>query len=252
MRITSFLYSLLINIVETLIRIFPVPAKIGCRRIGSPDRDSPVFLTCNFHLTVHRVKKALKEIDCYLLVANSKGINVWCAATGGHLNNHSVISVLKTSGIEEQVDHRKLILPQLAASGIEKKVIQKKTGWKVIWGPVYAEDIPAFIKAEFKKEPEMHKVKFPLIQRIEMAVMWAFPFSVIASVIVALFWLELLLTINILIWGLSLLIFISFPLYSKWLKPMKRGIKYSRFTIIFDFSKVIIIFWGLSMISIII
>jgi len=85
---------------------------------------------------VARVKRALRGLDIYLLVANSKGINIWCAATGGLFTNHDVISVLKTSGIENKVEHRNVILPQLAATGIESRIIKKKTGWKSVWGPV--------------------------------------------------------------------------------------------------------------------
>ena len=67
-------------------------------------------------------------MDVFLLVSNSRGVNVWCSATGGLFTNHDVISVLKTSGIEKLVDHRNVILPQLAATGIESNVIRKKTG----------------------------------------------------------------------------------------------------------------------------
>ena len=125
MKPTYFLYYVFINIFETFFRLFPFPAKTGYRKIGSPTEDSPVLLTCNFHLTIHRLKKGIKGIDCHLLVANSKGINVWCAAAGGHLNNHSIISVIKTSGIEKKVNHKKIVLPQLAAPGVEAKIIQK-------------------------------------------------------------------------------------------------------------------------------
>jgi len=232
-----------VNIVETLLRAVPFPCRTGLIRIGNPNRNSPVFLTCNYHLTVERVKRALKGIDCYLLVANSRGHNVWCGSTGGHLTNHNVISVLNTSGIEELVDHTNVILPQLAATGIESRVIQKKTGWKLIWGPVYGKDIPPFIENKFKKTPEMRKVKFLLVQRIEMAAMWAFPFSIIASIIIIPFWREMLLPLNVLIWSLSFLIFVSFPLYSRWLNPKKKGTSFSKYTVIFDFSRIPMILW---------
>jgi len=90
---------------------FVSPSKTGLIRIGNPDRSSLVFLTCNYHLTLERVKRALEGIDCYLLVSNSRGVNVWCAATGGLFTNHDVVSVLKTSGIEELVDQRIVVLP---------------------------------------------------------------------------------------------------------------------------------------------
>lgn len=38
-----------------------------------------------------------------------------------------------------------MILPQLAATGIEGKIIHRKTGWRVIWGPVYARSIPKYL-----------------------------------------------------------------------------------------------------------
>ena len=237
------------NIGETLLRGVPFPCKTGLIKIGNPDRNSPVFLTCNYHLTVERVKRALKGIDCYLLVANSKGINVWCASTGGHFTNHSVISVLKTSGIEELVDHKNVILPQLAASGVESRVIKKKTGWKVIWGPVYAKDIPSFLENNFKKTEEMREVKFPLIQRIEMAVMWAFPFSVIVGFITFFFWQAIFLPMVLLSWILPLFIFISFPLYSPLLYHRKTQ-GFSRYTVLFDFGRIPLILGTISILII--
>ncbi|MEE9410896.1 MAG: HgcAB-like fusion protein, partial [Candidatus Heimdallarchaeota archaeon] len=222
MKITNFLYYVFINIVETLIRFFPVPTKTGCRKIGSPDQDSPVFLTCNFHLTVLRVKRALRGIDCYLLVANSKGINVWCASAGGLLNNHSVISIIKTSGIEEKVEHKKIILPQLAAPGIEANEIKKKTGWNVIWGPVDAKDIPSFLKKNFVKTTEMNSIRFSIIQRIEVASMWAFMISIILTII----WLPLFLretpAMLIQVWYISLAVFLLFPLYEPLFRLRKK------------------------------
>jgi NAD-dependent dihydropyrimidine dehydrogenase PreA subunit len=237
---------IVVNIFETLLRVIPIPCKTGVMEIGKPDRNSPVFLTCNYHLSVERVKRALHGMDCYLLVANSNGHNVWCGATGGHFTNHDVISVLKTSGIEKLVGHKKVILPQLAATGIEAKDIQKKTGWKIIWGPVYAKDIQAFIRNKFEKTIEMRGVIFSLVQRIEMAIMWAFPFSLITSLITICFWPGVLLPLNALIWGLPFLIFVSFPIYSKWLNPKKKGVGFSQYTVIFDFGRTSLIFWGLS------
>ncbi len=247
----SSLRYLIINIIETLLRVFSIPCKTGLTRIGDPDRNSPVFLTCNYHLTVERVKRALKGMDCYLLVANSKGDNVWCSATGGHFTNHSVISVLKTSGIEELVDHRKVVLPQLAATGIEGKTIQKKSGWKVMWGPVYAKDIPAFVEHKFSKAPEMSKVEFPLTQRIEMAAMWAFPFTLISLILIFPFKPSVIIPLNVLIWGWSLLIFVSFPLYSRWLNPKRKRPGFSKYTVIFDLSRTPVVLWIIFLISLI-
>jgi NAD-dependent dihydropyrimidine dehydrogenase PreA subunit len=228
----KLLWYILINIIETLLRLFPFSSKTGLIRIGNPDRHSPVLLTCNFHLTVERVKRALKGIDAYLLVANTKGMNVWCASKGGSLTAHEVLSMLKTSGIEGLVNHRDIILPQLAAPGIDAKTLKEKTGWNVIWGPIYAKDIPDFIKNNFRKTPEMRQVRFSLIQRIEMAVAWAFPISVLLSLILLILWQRAIPTVISLIWGLSLLIYISFPLYSQWLGSKEKRIGF----VTFDFA----------------
>ncbi|MFQ5544191.1 MAG: HgcAB-like fusion protein, partial [Nitrospiria bacterium] len=224
---------LFVNVVQTLLRVFPFPCKTGVIKIGNPGRKAPVFITGNYQLTVERIKKALSGMDAYLLVANSRGVNVWCAATGGHFTNHDVISVLKTSGIEELVDHRTVILPQLAATGIETKKVRTKTGWKVTWGPVYAKDIPAFIKNQRKKTSRMSAVTFPWPQRFEMAVAWAFPISLVSTLIVMPFWPEALLPLVFLIWGLSFSIFMSFPFYSRRLESKRKRMGF----IFFDFGQ---------------
>lgn len=210
MNLLGYLAS---SVLETLIRFLPIPCRTGLVKIGDPEKDSPVFLTCNYHLTVQRIKRALRGKDTYLLIANSRGINVWCASIGGHFTNHDVISVLKTSGIEDLVSRREVILPQLAAAGIEAKVVEERTGWSVVWGPVYAKDIPRFLKAGQKKSPEMGEVGFPWTHRLEMAIAWSFPISLLLSLILIFFWSEGILPAVVLTWGLSLLIFISFPVY---------------------------------------
>lgn len=219
----SLLNYVVVSIVGTILRFFPWPCKTGLYDIGQPDRDSPVLVTCNYRLTVESVRRALRGLDAYLLVANSRGINVWCAATGGLLTNHDLVSVLKTSGVEERVDHRRVILPQLAATGIETRVVEKKTGWRVVWGPVYAKDMTAFLQRHLQKTREMREVRFPWMERIEMAVAWAFPMSAVLALIIIPLWREATLPLLLVVWGLSLLIFLAFPLYARWLGPDGRG-----------------------------
>jgi len=210
--------DVLAEIICTLFRFAPFRTRRRLMRIGNPDENSPVLVTGNYLLTVRRLLRALKGQDCYVLIANSRGINVWCAATGGLFTNHDVISALKTSGIEEQVQHRQIILPQLAATGIERKVIQKKTGWKILWGPVYARDIPQFLNRNFEKTPEMKQVEFPLIARLEMAIAWAFPMNAVLFLINIFIPIPHFVFFSALIWGLSLLLFITFPLFARWLR----------------------------------
>jgi ferredoxin len=219
----SFLSFLAVSVVGTLLRLVPWPGKTGLMEIGHPGRNSPVLVTCNFRLTVERVRWAMGGVDAYLLVANSRGINVWCSATGGLLTNHDVLSALKTSGIEELVDHRQVILPQLAATGVEARALEKKSGWKVVWGPVYAHDLPAFLQSGLAKDAEMHEVKFPWTERLEMAASWAFPISVVSALITALLWRQALVPGVLVVWALALALYMFFPLYGRWLGAGGRG-----------------------------
>ena len=206
-----------VNTLQTLLRVFPFPCRTGRVSIGHPTRTSPVLLTGNFGLTVERVKRAVEGLDVHLLVANSRGVNVWCAATGGLLTDHDVVSVLKTSGIDALVDHREVILPQLAATGIEGKVIQARAGWRVVWGPVRAADIPAFLHDGRRATREMRTVTFPWRQRLEMAVAWAFPISLLTLLLLP-FWRPAVAPLIGLVWSFSLLVFLSFPLYERRLR----------------------------------
>src|SRR5665811_594066 len=134
------------SVFDTALRILPHRTSTGLFPIGHPDRSSPVVLTGNYTLTVRRVREALRGESVWLLVADSNGINVWCAAGGGHLTHHDVIAALRTSGVAKKVDHRNLILPQLIATGVERSLVEKTTGWHTTWGPANAQDIPAFLR----------------------------------------------------------------------------------------------------------
>jgi ferredoxin len=219
----STMRYLFVNIVGTLLRFLPWPCATGLVEIGEPDENSPVLVTCNFRLTVERVRRALRNVDAHLLIANSRGINVWCAATGGRLTNYDVISVLKTSGIAERVRHRRVVLPQLAATGVEARVIEEKSGWQVIWGPVYVKDLPEFLKGGQAKSREMRVVAFPWRQRLEISAAWAFPISLAAGVVTALWWRQALVPAVLVVWGLCLAVLMAFPLYGGWLGSGGKG-----------------------------
>jgi NAD-dependent dihydropyrimidine dehydrogenase PreA subunit len=166
---------------DTVLRMLPHRAPTGLVRIGTPGRDSPVLLTGNFTLTVRRLRDALRGRDVWLLCANSRRINVWCAAGGGHLTHHDVVSVLRTSGIADLVDHRDLVLPQLAATGIERKKITDATGWKARWGPARLEDLPAYLDRGRRVAKRERFMTFPFWERMEMASTWGVPMALLAA-----------------------------------------------------------------------
>ncbi len=218
----NFIKYVFIELICLLFRFFPIPTKTGLLKVGNPDETSPVLVTGNYLLTVARLLRSLKGVDCHVLVANSHGVNVWCAATGGHFTTHEVIAALKTSGIEELVSHRTVILPQLAATGIDGRIIMKKTRWRVKWGPVEAKEIPYFLAHSFEKGPSSKHVRFPLKQRLEMAIALAFPISLLLGLIFFVFWPSEIPIILMLPWISTTVLLSSFPLYEPMLKRTKR------------------------------
>jgi len=179
-RVSTFLADLR----DLVLRALPHRAPTGLVRLGDPGRASPVLLTGNFTLTVGRLRRTLRGRDAWLLCADSRGINVWCAAGGGHLTHHDVISVLRTSGIGEQVDHHELVLPQLAATGVERPAITDATGWQTRWGPAHMEDLPAFLDRGAHSRRSDRVVRFPARERAEMASMWALPMVLLSTPLV--------------------------------------------------------------------
>lgn len=160
---------------DHLFREFPHRAETGLIPIGKPQRESPVIVTGNYTETVRRIKKALKGENLWLLVANSKGLNVWCAAGGGHFTHHDVISAIVTSGVSGKTENHTLILPQLGATGIERQKVTDATGWKTVWGPARLEDLPAFLKQRHLATTYQRYMRFPFWERMEMANMWGIP-----------------------------------------------------------------------------
>ncbi len=137
----------------------------GLYRLGNPDGDSPVFASANYSLSFDALRSALADLSCYILVLDTKGINVWCAAGKGTFGTDELIRQIESTRLAEVVRHRKIILPQLGAPGVSWPEVIRKTGFKVEYGPVRASDLPAYLRAG-KATPAMRRVAFPLRDRI--------------------------------------------------------------------------------------
>lgn len=170
----------------TCFRLFPCPTSIGLRRIGSPDRMSPVLVTCNFDLTVKRLRRILEgaSIDAWLVVADSKGVNVYCAAGGDEFNAQTVVAAVKTCGVADEVDHRRLILPPLGAPGIRSDEVRTRTGWSTRWGPMYAEDLPRFLSSG-RRDESMKRARYDWRQRLDTGFGSLFPFYFLGALGIA-------------------------------------------------------------------
>lgn len=203
-------------------RWFPNPVEPGLRIICNPDRNSPVILTSNFHLTVRRVEKSLKSENVFLLVAPANGMNVWCGSCGGELNTHSVITAIKTSRINERVNHHQIILPQFSARGIDRKLLQKETGRTGLFGPAYSKDIPLFLKS-WKTVFEHNMADFSLPFRLEMLLSMNFIVWIAIGIITLLIDPNMFFPITAFFWITGFILYAGFPLIpgkSGWLKAV--------------------------------
>lgn len=129
----------------------PVAVKPGLREIGTPDENSPVMLTSNFALTYATVESDLvgARINCYLLVTDTEGLSVESSVAGGQLNADKIAETIKAVGVEQKVEHRKLIIPGLASR--LRGEIEELTNWEVLVGPKDSSQIPGFLEKYWKK-----------------------------------------------------------------------------------------------------
>jgi hypothetical protein len=137
----------------------------GLYAIGSPTPESPVFVSANYTLSFDALRSALAGVDGYILVLNTRGINVWCAAGKGTFGTGEIVRRVDATQLKEVVSHRKLILPQLGAPGVAAHEVKQRTGFMVEYGPVRAADLPEYLKTHQATE-EMRLVHFPLRDRV--------------------------------------------------------------------------------------
>lgn len=138
----------------------------GLYAIGKPDPTSPVLVSANYKLTFDALRKELSDLDCWILILDTKGVNVWCAAGKGTFGTNEIVNRISKTGLSELVSHRKLILPQLGATGVSAHEVTRQTGFSVVYGPVRAKDIKAFIKLDYKATEDMRTVKFTMKDRL--------------------------------------------------------------------------------------
>lgn len=137
----------------------------GLYSLGNPTPESPVLVTANYTLSFDSLRSVLKNQDCYILVLNTCGINVWCAAGKGTFGTDELVHRITATGLDRVVRHRKVILPQLGAAGVAAHQVKKRTGFNVEYGPVRAADLPAYLQNR-KATLEMRRVRFPLSARL--------------------------------------------------------------------------------------
>ena len=137
----------------------------GLYALGNPDEHTPILVTANYKMSFDRLREALPGRDAWILVLDTNGINVWCAAGKGTFGTEELVRRIESNGLVQIVSHRELILPQLSGPGIAAHLVKKLSGFKVIYGPINATDLPAFLDAGLKATPEMRLKTFNIRER---------------------------------------------------------------------------------------
>jgi hypothetical protein len=138
----------------------------GLYGVGTPVPSSPVLVTANYKLTFDTLRKELGGLDAWILVLDTRGVNVWCAAGKGTFGTEELLARIDAVGLRELVTHQRLILPQLGATGVSAHEVRSRSGFGVLYGPVRAADIPAFVAAGCRKDRAMRRVRFGLRDRL--------------------------------------------------------------------------------------
>ena len=147
----------------------------GLYAVGKPDNDSPVFVSANYKLSFDTLRKNLDGLDCWLLVLDTKGINVWCAAGKGTFGTDELVHRIEASELSKYVSHKRLVLPQLGATGVSAHIVKQRSGYNVRYGPVRAGDIKKYINAGYESTKEMRTVQFNMWNRLVLTPMELIP-----------------------------------------------------------------------------
>jgi hypothetical protein len=143
---------------------------------GAPTAESPVLVTANYKLSFDALRIELPEISAWVLVIDTRGINVWCAAGKGTFSAEEIAYQVQNAELDKIVSHRNLILPLLSANGVAAREIKKLCGFKGRFGPVLASMLPEFLRTG-ENDEKMSSVTFTIKERavlipLEICMLW--------------------------------------------------------------------------------
>lgn len=163
----------------------------GLYALGTPDEHSPVLVTANYKMSFDRLREALPGRHLWILVVDTKGINVWCAAGKGTFGTDELLRRIAATKLKDVVKHRDLILPQLGAPGVAGYLIKKQSGFTVHYGPILARHVAAYLDAGLRATADMRRKAFPMKERAVLI-----PMELVATLKPVLIIVPLLLCIS--------------------------------------------------------
>jgi acetyl-CoA decarbonylase/synthase complex subunit gamma len=125
----------------------PIQVEPKLYSVGTPGPDSPLLITTNFSLTYFSVSGEVESSGkpCWLLVADADGLSVLTSWAAGKFDALTIAKAVKESGLENELNHRKLVIPGHVAS-LSGEVEEELAGWQILVGPRDAVEIPSYLK----------------------------------------------------------------------------------------------------------
>ena len=138
----------------------------GLYAIGEPGHESPVVVTANYKMSYDLVRREMATRNVWLLVLETYGINVWCAAGKGTFGTGELVRRIEISNLSRVVSHRQLILPIMGAAGVKATEVKKRSGFEVLFATLRIEDLPDYLDNGMQATREMRELTFTFRERL--------------------------------------------------------------------------------------
>ncbi len=125
----------------------PIQVTPGLYEINKPGPDDPVMVTTNFSITYFSVSNEVEGSGNkgWLLVADAEGMSVLTAWAAGKFDAERIAKTVKTTGVEEKINHRRIIIPGHVAV-LSGELEEELPGWEIKVGPREAVNLPQYLK----------------------------------------------------------------------------------------------------------
>lgn len=141
-----------------------VPA--GIYAIGQPSGQDPVIVTANYKMSFDIVRNQLAGRNVWILVLETYGVNVWCAAGKGTFGTAELVRRIHETGLSRLVSHAQVLVPVLGAPGIAAHEVRRQCGFTVRYATVRAEDLPEYLDNGMVATPRMRQLTFSWRERL--------------------------------------------------------------------------------------
>jgi len=125
----------------------PIQIEAKLYEVGEPTDQSPVLVTTNFSLTYFTVEGdvSASKVPTWIVVVDTEGTSVLTAWASEKFSAESIAAAIKSTGVEEKVGHRSIMLPGGVA--VLKAKLEDESGWSVQVGPRESSGLPTVLRS---------------------------------------------------------------------------------------------------------